>query len=207
MVNHDDADLMMDTRRLETLVDGIFAIAMTLLVLSLTIPQITGSISNATVEEILYGLLPNFMSLVISFILLAVFWNIHHRIFKQIKYVNGTTLWINLIWLLFIVLVPFSATLIGEYGSFPLSHVVFNLNLLGIAFLLYLNWYFADRSEFISENVKTAQITRIKRVNALFIGIALLALVLSYIIPHWCELAYVLIIPLEFLIKKYSKKG
>lgn len=202
MAKSEETDLLMDTNRLETLVDGIFAIAMTLLVLGLTVPQITGPLSNAVVQETLYGLLPNLFSLVLSFILLAVFWNIHHRMFKQIKYVNSIMLWINLVWLLFIVLVPFSATLTGEYGGFPISHVIFNLNLLGIAFFLYLNWYFADRSEFIYEKIKISQITTIKRINGLFIGVALLALLLSYIIPHWCELAYILIIPLEMLIKK-----
>lgn len=204
MDSSEETDLLMDTKRLETLVDGIFAIAMTLLVLGLAVPQITGPLSNAAVQESLYGILPNLFSLVLSFILLAVFWNIHHRMFKQIKYVNGPILWINLIWLLFIVLVPFSASLTGEYGSFPISHVVFNLNLLCIASLLYINWYLADRSEFISEQVKTANITIVKRVNGLFIGVALLALLLSYIIPDWSEMAYLLIIPLEQLIKKIT---
>ncbi len=204
MVKSESTDLMMDTKRLETLVDGIFAIAMTLLVLSLAVPQISGHLSNAVVQESIYDLLPNFISLVLSFILLAVFWNIHHRIFKQIKYVNTALLWINVTWLLFIVLVPFSASLIGEYGGFPISHVIFNVNLLGIAFFLYLNWYFAERSEFIHEKVEITQITATKRVNGLFIVIAILAILLSYVVPHWCELVYLLIIPLERLIRKYG---
>jgi len=83
----------MDTKRLETLVDGIFAIAMTLLVLGLAVPQINVPLSNAVVSNTIYNLIPNFISLVISFILLAIFWKIHHRIFKQINKMNGTLLW------------------------------------------------------------------------------------------------------------------
>src|ERR1039458_9818122 len=94
----------MDTKRLETLVDGIFAIAMTLLVLGLAVPVIHAPITNGSVQTAIYNLIPNFISLVVSFVLLAIFWKIHHRIFKQINKMNGTLLWINVIWLLFIVL-------------------------------------------------------------------------------------------------------
>lgn len=202
MAKSESDDLMMKTKRLEALVDGIFAIAMTLLVLSLVVPQITGPLSETAVENALYSVLPNFYILVLSFVLLALFWNIHHRVFNHVKYVNGTLLWINIIWLLFIVLVPFSSSLVGDYGAYPISHIIFNLNLLGIAFFLYLNWFAAERSEFIHEKIDTSHITTVKRVSVLFIGVALLALALSPVIPHWSETAYLLMIPLEALIKR-----
>ncbi|MCE5213329.1 MAG: DUF1211 domain-containing protein [Methanobacterium sp.] len=206
MVNSDGMDLSMDTKRLETLVDGIFAIAMTLLVLSLVVPQINGPLSNQAIENTLYQLLPNLTAVVMSFLLLAIFWNIHHRTFKHIKYVNGTILWSNIIFLLFIVLVPFSSSLVGDYGDYSISHIIFNLNLLGIALFLYLNWFFAEKSEFIHEKVDKSHIIMIKRVNALFIIIALCALTLSIVIPHWSEWMYLLIIPLEYVIKRFPEK-
>jgi uncharacterized membrane protein len=191
----------MDTKRLETLVDGIFAIAMTLLVLGLAVPQINGPLSNLAVQNAIFNLLPNFISLVVSFILLSVFWKIHHRIFKQITRMDGTLLWINVIWLLFIILVPFSTTLTGEYGQFPISNVIFNLNILGIAFFLYLNWHYATRSNFIHEKVDADQITFTKKINLSFIIIAILALFLSFIIPEWSSIVYLFIIPSEIILK------
>lgn len=202
MVKIKNNDSKMPTKRLETLVDGIFAIAMTLLVLSLAVPQITGSLTEKAVENALYGVLSNFYTLVLSFILLAIFWKIHHQVFNHLKYINGTMLWINIIWLLFIVLVPFSSSLVGDYGQFFISHVIFNINLLGIAVLQYLNWFFAKRSGFIHEKMDVAHITAIERTDALFIGIVLLALILSYFIPNWSETTYILMIPLERLIKR-----
>jgi uncharacterized membrane protein len=192
----------MDTKRLETLVDGIFAIAMTLLVLGLAVPQINVPLSNAVVSNAIYNLIPNFISLVISFILLAIFWKIHHRIFKQINKMNGTLLWINVIWLLFIVLVPFSSTLTGDYGDYPISHIIFNLNMLGIASLLYLNWHYADYKNFIHEKIDAEQITFTKRINSAFILITILALLLSFVIPQWAETVYLLVFPLEMVLKK-----
>jgi uncharacterized membrane protein len=205
MDNADNKQLLMDTKRMETLVDGIFAIAMTILVLTLTVPDITGPLSNLVIQEQLYEILPNFISIVVSFTLLAVFWNIHHRIFKQIKYVNAVLLWINIIWLFFIVMVPFSASLVGDYGKYPISHIIFNLNLLGIASFLYLNWFFAYKNEFIHEKIDKNQINTTKKLNSLFIGIAIVALIVSFFIPHWAELTYLLIIPLEEIIKRISR--
>jgi uncharacterized membrane protein len=191
----------MDTKRLETLVDGIFAIAMTLLVLGLAVPTIHGPLTNASVQNAIYSLLPNFISLVVSFVLLAVFWKIHHRIFKQINKMNGTLLWINVIWLLFIVLVPFSASLTGDYGQFTISNVIFNINMLGIATLLYLNWHYADHKNFIHEKIKREEISFTKTINLSFIIVALIALGLSYVIPQYSQIVYIVMIPIEVIIK------
>ena len=198
----ESSSIFMDTNRLETLVDGIFAIAMTLLVLALAVPDITGPLSNAAVQNSLYSLIPSFYTLVMSFILLALFWSNHHRAFHKINEMNTPLLWINVIWLLFIVLVPFSASLTGKYGEFSISHIIFNLNMLGIALFLGLNWYYASKKKFIDEKVPSRDITVTIRTNVLFIVISLLALSLSFVLPRWSALVYLLIFPLEYLIGK-----
>ena len=198
----DSSYIFMDTKRLETLVDGIFAIAMTLLVLALAVPDITGPLSNTAVQNSLYSLIPSFYTLVMSFILLALFWSNHHRAFHKINEMNTPLLWINVIWLLFIVLVPFSASLTGKYGEFSISHIIFNLNMLGIALFLGLNWYYATKKNFIDEKVPSRDIKVTIRTNVLFIVISLLALSLSFVLPRWSALVYLLIFPLEYLIGK-----
>ena len=200
----------MDTKRLETLVDGIFAIAMTLLVLGLAVPVIRPPITNAGVETALISIIPNFISLVVSFILLAVFWKIHHRIFKQINKMNGTLLWINVVWLLFIVLVPFSATLTGDYGAFTIANVIFNIYMLGIAILLYLNWHYADHKNFIHEKISDEEVTFTKIVNFSFILVAITAIGLSYVIPQYSQTVYIIMLPIEMIVKflmNLVKKG
>lgn len=192
----------MTTNRIEALTDGIFAIAMTLLVLALAVPAINGPLSNAAVQNALYGLLHSFYTLVLSFILLALFWTVHHRIFQRIKQVDSILLWINMIWLLFIVLVPFSASLTGKYGDFAISHVIFNINMLGISVFLALNTYYAHLAGHVHEKVDPTEITMIKRDNVLFICISMLALLLSFIIPGDSSFVYIFIFPLEFLIHK-----
>lgn len=195
MVKKEDTEYYMPTKRLETLVDGIFAIAMTLLVLGLAVPQLNGSLSNTIILNSYYNLIPNFFAMILSFFLLAVFWNGHHRIFNQIEMINNTLLWINVIWLLFIILVPFSASSLGQYGSYMLPNVIFNINMLGIGIFLYLNTYYAIRKNFIKK--ETVKFKQRKRVNIGFIFISLLALFFSFTLPSWSSILYLLIIPLN----------
>lgn len=195
MVKKEDTEYYMPTKRLETLVDGIFAIAMTLLVLGLAVPQLNGSLSNTIILNSYYNLIPNFFAMILSFFLLAVFWNGHHRIFNQIEMINNTLLWINVIWLLFIIIVPFSASSLGKYGSYMLPNVIFNINMLGIGIFLYLNTYYAIRKNFIKK--ETIKFKQRKRVNIGFIFISLLALFFSFTLPSWSSILYLLIIPLN----------
>ena len=191
----------MDTKRLETLVDGIFAIAMTLLVLGLVVPVIPEPVTNASVQTAIYNLIPNFIAVFVSFVLLAVFWKIHHRTFKQINKMNGTLLWINLIWLLFIILVPFSTSLTGDYGQFTISNVIFNINMLGIATLLFLNWHYADHKNFIHEKISDKEISFTKIINIVFILVAITAIGLSYVTPQFSQTVYLIMLPIDTIIK------
>jgi len=183
--------------RIETLVDGIFAIAMTLLVLDLVVPHINGPVTNAALNSALAGIIPLVSSMVLSFVLLALFWNIHHRIYNQVETVHGYLLWTNIIWLLFIVLVPFSASLNGEYGDFIISNVIFNINMLGIASLLYINIYMLNRGDFINEHADHNSLAASENSTLFFIIIAVVGLFLSFIIPSFSTLVYLLIIPFE----------
>jgi uncharacterized membrane protein len=206
MIEVEDSGKYMTTKRFETLVDGIFAIAMTLLVLNLAVPRNDGLLSDVAFQNALYGLIPTFISFLVSFILLTIFWKAHHRFFNEIKKLDSTLLWINVIWLLFIVLVPFSASLTGQYRRFTISHIIFHGNMLGIALFLYLNWYYAHRKGFIHDKVEPFEITIAKRVSLAFIIITLLALAIVKIGHHWSQAIYSLILPVEWLAGR-RKKG
>ena len=195
---------LMDTKRLETLVDGIFAIAMTLLVLSLAVPQLTPPVTDSALRGALEGLIPNFISMIVSFLLLSIFWKIHHKFFKQIEYINNTLLWINVIWLLFIVLVPFSETLTGNYGDTMTSHFVFNLNMLGISLLLFLNWHYASSHNFINDNIDEKEIKITWRINVAFVLMVIGAILLSFVIPTYASVIYLLAFVLEYIVRRVS---
>jgi uncharacterized membrane protein len=107
--------------------------------------------------------------------------------------VDKTYLWISIILLLFIVIVPFSTEISGMYGSYTIPQLIFNLNLLGVAILLYLSIYYSDKKMLI-EDMNEDKKKTIKRSSAFFIIVALVAVVLSFIAPSWSTIVYMAII-------------
>ena len=146
--------LTLPKQRLETLVDGIFAIATTLLVINLFIPK---GAAYSELDEILSGQLSSFYAYIISFLLLASFWVAHHRQFHYIRHTNTTHIWINISMLLFVALMPFSASTLANYLTIT-SQVIFAANLMVLGLLLMANWIYATRGHRLVEpdlDVKT----------------------------------------------------
>ena len=111
----EEAKYLISKDRLETLVDGIFAIAMTLLVLTITIDKPAPEDAVTVLPGVLAGLLPQIFTLVLAFIVLAVFWQAHNRQFRLVQPVDTVHLWIIIFMLIAIVLVPFSTDISGDY--------------------------------------------------------------------------------------------
>ena len=196
----DDRDVWETTGRIETLVDGIFAIAMTLLVLNLSIPQLTGSVPNITVENYLISSIPKFFTYGLSFVILAIFWRVNHQQFYRIKRADSVFLWITVIWLLFVALVPFSTSLMGGYGETQSANIFFNINLLLIGVFSGLIWYYATKKDFIEE-LSREKIIQLNKLNLMLPIVALIAIGASFVIPAFSTLMY-LTIP---IVKKIMK--
>jgi uncharacterized membrane protein len=119
--------------RLEALTDGIFATVMTVLVLSLSVPVITGGATNAEVATSIEALTPNILAYVLGFILLAVLWISHHNIFHYMIRVDRPLLWLNTLFLLTIGFLPFSTALVGKYPQIQVPEVIFGANIIAIS--------------------------------------------------------------------------
>ncbi|MDO9034578.1 MAG: TMEM175 family protein, partial [Methanoregula sp.] len=103
--------------RLETMVDTIFAFAMTLLVLGMVVPQFSVNQAASELPGYLEKLLPQFILFIIAFLVLAFFWIEHHRQFHYLRIVNPTILRFNIAILIFIVLIPFTTDVSGAYDG------------------------------------------------------------------------------------------
>jgi uncharacterized membrane protein len=102
--------------RLEAFSDGVIAIIITIMVLELKIPH------ESTVAA-LRPLIPVFLSYVLSFIYIGIYWNNHHHLLHAIRHVNGSTLWANLHLLFWLSLIPFVTAWMGEnhFAALPVS--------------------------------------------------------------------------------------
>jgi uncharacterized membrane protein len=130
----------MDTKRIEALADGVFAIAMTLLVIEIHVPEIPAGSSLAAA---LLHLAPNVIAYAVSFIILGTLWIGHHAQFHFIRRVDRPLLWINIHLLLFIAFLPFSTALLAEHYREPLAATVYGATLLGAGVFLYGHWSYA----------------------------------------------------------------
>jgi uncharacterized membrane protein len=106
----------MSKGRLEAFSDGVLAIIITIMVLELKAPH------EPTLAA-LSGLIPVFLSYVLSFIYLAIYWNNHHHLLQAAQHVNGPTLWANLHLLFWLSLIPFVTSWMGEthFAAVPVA--------------------------------------------------------------------------------------
>jgi len=115
--------------------DSVFAIAITLLVLNLTVPVIASSAVNAELPSALLALEPKLASYVISFFVIGMYWMAHQRAFVYVERYDRGVAWLTLSFLLFIVFLPFPTALLGAYGE-HVTAVVFYAVVLSISSLL-----------------------------------------------------------------------
>jgi uncharacterized membrane protein len=182
----------MTTHRIEALADGIFAIAMTLMVLNLALPE--GGKGLAELHSLLFGQLDKFFSYAVSFVILAVLWIRHHEQSHFIKRTDGRHLWINIIFLMFVGLVPFSTSLVGDYPDEAVAEVFFGFNIFVLGALLLCNWAYAtDHCRLVDPSLDRRRVTLDKRKGAIIPIVAVLAVGVSFINPDMSSYAYLLI--------------
>src|ERR1700761_1489454 len=115
----------LELERLVFFSDAIVAIAITILVFNL---KITGDEGRHFAFADLGQAWPKFLAFLLSFFIIALFWKIHHQFYCHIRAIDDTLLWNNVGWLLFLVLLPFSTTLISMHFTDPAAMVVYCAN-------------------------------------------------------------------------------
>jgi uncharacterized membrane protein len=123
----------MEKNRLEAFSDGVIAIIITIMVLELKVPE-----HHANGLEDLQELIPVFLSYVLSFIYVGIYWNNHHHMFHSTKHVTGGILWANLHLLFWLSLFPFATAWVGANHLAPAPTAVYGCILLMAALAYYI---------------------------------------------------------------------
>ena len=193
--------------RIEILTDGIFAIVMTLLVLEITVPQLTHSeVAAGELPNQLLELWPVIYSYALSFIILGFFWINHHDQFYYIKRANRVFVWINIFYLMSVAFVPFSTALLGEYTDQQISVVIYGINIASAGFWAAVQWWYATKDHrLIDSDLDPTFITIMSRRGIIGIIIYLIATALSFI-STTVSLVLFIIIPIYYLIPARTDK-
>lgn len=132
----------MNKQRLEAFSDGVFAIVITLLILDIKIPEVQPS----ALPTALITILPQLLTYVLSFFIIGLYWHLHHQVAAQIKLIDEAFIWLNLVWLLFVSVLPFPTALLGRYPLQPVPLMIYGLNLIlvnvtGFLILVYFHYH------------------------------------------------------------------
>ena len=138
------------TQRIEAISDGVFAIAMTLLILDIKVPVSDAINSDADLIKAFFGLTPKLLSYLLSFITLGIYWAAQSTQFHYISKSDRNLNWVDLFFLLFVSLIPFTTAFLSEYISYRFAIFLYWLNIIMLGFILVIHWKYANRKEFIS---------------------------------------------------------
>ncbi|HBA45610.1 hypothetical protein A2W67_00830 [Candidatus Nomurabacteria bacterium RIFCSPLOWO2_02_40_28] len=128
----------MSHARLDQLSDGIFAIVMTILVFEIKVPTIWGPIDNTGLWLEIKMLLPLFLSYILSFALLFTYWRAHHFFISvYAKNIDSKLTNINAFFFMLVSLIPFSASILGQFSRNELSVIIFGIHIILIGLTLY----------------------------------------------------------------------
>ena len=141
------SERVFDLARTTAFSDGVFAIAITLLVLTIEVPKVDpGELARAIGD-----LSDSFRSYAISFAVIGLLWFRHHRMFAALGEVDARTVVVNLVYLGFVAFIPFPTDVLGEYGNEPISVALYAGTIAVVGLLAAWRWMHAFRAGLLTK--------------------------------------------------------
>jgi uncharacterized membrane protein len=184
-----------EVERLVYFSDAVMAIAMTLLVIDLRLPEsITEAASDADLRRALEELGPQFLSVALSFAVIAIWWNGHHRLFRTLARSDGLIVLLNFVFLAAIAFLPFPTALIGRFVDHPTAVALYAAtNVVAGSAILAMRWH-ADRRGLISAESPIERQRRLAMASLAPIAFAL-TIPLAFVDSTLAALSWTLMIP------------
>ncbi len=182
--------------RLENLTEGIFAIAMTILVLNLETPVLKKPFSSTALLQALAYNWHDLLNYAISFYILGSLWVGHNQQLHLLRYTNRRHLWLNLLWLMFICLVPFTASVRGNYPNLISANILIHINLICAGLLNFAQVTVAGSDpELLESEARKAELKKFQQGTMILPLSGLAGIVLSFLAPSWSMMGYLIIPP------------
>jgi uncharacterized membrane protein len=186
--------------RLEAFSDGVFAIVITLLVLELKVPVLPDGIG---LHAALLHLLPKFLSWIISFAIVLIYWVNHHRFFDTVKKADYGLLWLNGLQLMCISFIPFPTALLGEYPGDAFSVFFFGAVMSGSGLVFAaMRWHVVRTAGLLKEDQDRAVARRMARNTLVFGPTAYALAALSALLDTRIAFALYTLIPVYFILPR-----
>lgn len=184
---HDDSKLKFQLERLVFFTDGVFAIAITLLVIEIKVPE-TEVYTDSSLLHYLSQTLFKFIGFFISFGIVGHYWSVHHRIFGYVTKYTTTLFWINLIYLLSVVILPFSSGLLGTYSTHMEMNVPYSIYVVNMCFTGFANcllWVYVSnpKREMLTRKISKSRIKLGLHRSLIIPVVFIISLIISFFLP------------------------
>ncbi|MFC6976612.1 TMEM175 family protein [Halomicroarcula sp. GCM10025709] len=185
-----------ETDRLLALSDGVIAIAITLLVLEITVPEVPAGTPPSVVADLVFEQSQEYVGYVLSFLVIGLYWTLHRRIFIHIEAHDRGIVWLNLLFLLLVAFVPYGTSVFSAYPNrLGVSVIAAVLALTG--FSLAALWIHALRKQLLEAGLASRtvgiQAARFLASPLVFAG----SIAVASVDPRWAMLSWVLLIPIN----------
>lgn len=189
--------------RIISISDGVFAIVITILILDIRVPDIPPALVGAELWNRIVDLGPKFLSYVISFLVVAVYWQAHHRVFKPIRNYDRGLVWLNFLFLMSISFLPFPTSLLGEYGDQQLSVVIYAANAAASSLLLAaISWYATREQRLVGDDLDD-EAMRAGRIRGLAVPVVfLLSIGVSFLSVTAAMYSWMLLFVLDPILQR-----
>jgi uncharacterized membrane protein len=177
----DTSHYLIDKRRLEFLFDGVFAIAMTILVLELKVPELADRHSTSELLRDLGHHIPTFVSYLLSFTMLGLLWFNHHQLFRHYERITKMAFALHLVLMASAAFFPFCAALLGRYPTNPVSMIFYVGCILVFHWSIILQWLLGEKQGAFGPNPdrELIRVFRRRNLRAGFVTIFLFVIYLS----------------------------
>jgi uncharacterized membrane protein len=185
--------------RLAALSDGIFAVAMTLLVLDLRVPAADAIHSERDLWRALLTLSPQLIMYMMSFLTLGIFWVGQQTQLNHLSRSARSLTWMHLLFLFAVTLTPFSTRLLAEHTAYRSALLIYWLNILLLGVALYLTWTCAIGLRLVKDDMPPEISSAIKRRIVLGQSSYAFGAALCVFNPHW-SIAFIVTVQLYYVI-------
>ena len=183
---HERQEQELEFGRVLAFTDGVFAIAITLLVLALNVPpnldDVGAALRDRSSDFVAYG---------ISFAVLGSIWLAHHRFYTLVARFDGRLIVLNLVYLALVALVPFSAELLGHYSDTTDGVILYAINLAGISLAFTAQVFYAFRKGLVKEEARDQERRYVGPAAFVVSGTFLFSIPVAFIDPSICPIIWV----------------
>jgi uncharacterized membrane protein len=186
--------------------DAIFAFAITLMTLSIDIPNLPTNLTESQLISTLYDMYPKVESYIISFAVIAIFWISYHQVFNFITRSHISMVYLNLLFLLLITFLSITTSLVIEYGSYQISYVIYCVVVIMTSSLLALIWRYATKDyRLVDKNVHPLFV-RGMMVNLLLVPFVFaISILVSFFDLNIAQYLWLIIVPLNIAVRRKYK--